>query len=81
MNVKCPACGWVHCTIDESTARQQVADVNDYRRSCGEPADATFETYLHCFRCGADARNFVPANAGDAPLLATLHAVVIEHGN
>ena len=81
MNVKFPASGGVHRTIDEQAASKQIADVDSYRPSRGEPADATFETYLHCFRCGANERSFVPAEDGDAPLLTKLHAIVIDHGN
>jgi rubredoxin len=61
--VKCGSCGWVHVRIGEDEARASAAP---------------FESYLRCARCGASSSEFVTAQEGDAPLLATLPGIVIE---
>lgn len=44
----------------------------------GSGQRATFEAYLRCFRCGACSATFLLAQESDAPLGATIQAVVVE---
>lgn len=60
---KCPQCGWVHIAITREFAIASNYDIARLEK---------------CFRCGAPSVGFVPAEAGDAPLLSTLQAVVLK---
>ena len=60
---KCPQCGWVHIAITREFAIASNCDIARLKK---------------CFRCGAPSVGFVPAEAGDAPPLSTLQAVVLK---
>jgi hypothetical protein len=62
MICKCPHCGWVH-------AGRVVSDAAWWASGGGETT---------CFRCGADASDFVRADHSAAPLGATLQGVLLR---
>jgi predicted phosphodiesterase len=84
---KCPACGWVHCGISETDAAELVASSNAFLESLDDKQRADYgkpvsmARFLRCFRCGAPSADFVPAVKGDAPMLATLQAVIAPTKN
>ena len=76
--VKCPTCGWLHFKISRAEALAHVQEVNETLEHADSSGKATLEAYLHCFRCGADSASFVLAQASNAPIGATIQAVVVE---
>lgn len=54
---KCPKCGWVHIAIKREFAMASNYDIARLEK---------------CFRCGAPSVGFIPAEPGDAPMLALL---------
>jgi hypothetical protein len=80
---KCARCGWVHVGISEAAAIAAVAEFNHHYETMNAETQASFKVqratldmYKRCTRCGETAETFVPALPGDAPLLATLQAVI-----
>lgn len=74
---KCLHCGWVHSAIPLAAAQEQVARVNDWHASRGEPTTESTARYFHCFKCGAPSADFVLALPGDAPTGSTMQGVVV----
>lgn len=83
---KCATCGWVHVGISELEALEQVELANAHLKSldlerqnkCGS-ITVSIDSYMKCSRCGSPSKNFIPAKEGDAPLLATLPAIIVRH--
>lgn len=82
-NFKCPQCGWVHAGISEVDAMAAVADFNHYYQELSTEAQADFggqpsslDMYVRCFKCGAPASDFIPAEPSDAPNGCTLQVVI-----
>ena len=83
---KCPGCEWVHTGISEADALEQVELANVYLESlelerqnqCGSITVA-IDSYMKYSRCGSPSKDFIPAEEGDAPKLATLPAIIIPH--
>jgi rubredoxin len=58
---KCNQCAWVHAALPIEVVSQQVGH----------------DDYSKCFRCGAPAKAFVPAETGDAPTGSTIQGVYV----
>jgi hypothetical protein len=81
---KCPKCSWVHVGISETDAIEHINSVNpdfaalSYKEKLAYNGNgASLKSYLRCFRCRAPSADFVQANPGDSPTLATLQAVIV----
>jgi hypothetical protein len=82
-NFKCPKCNGVHSGISEADAIAAVAEFNEYFAALTSEEQAEFggrsaslEMYRRCTKCGAPAKNFVPAAPGDTWLGRTLQVVI-----
>ncbi len=79
---KCPVCGWVHIGLPREEVEERVHLANEHLKSLnlekeyGYSIDLTIESYMKCSRCGGPSKDFIPAEEGDAPPLATLQAVI-----
>jgi hypothetical protein len=75
----------VHTGISEAEALEQVDLANAYLKSlelerpheCGS-ITVSIDSYLKCSLCGSPSKDFVPAEEGDAPMLATLPAIIVS---
>lgn len=77
---KCPNCGWVHAEVPQEDAKATImqAAVGSFVRH--ENNRHVMSTYLTCWTrgCGTPSSEFVPAQPGDAPMLANLPPIVIK---
>lgn len=79
----CNACGWVHFAVSREYAEDEVWRFNQYFAGLDASArelwgnkPSTIDTYLRCFNCGGDYKNFRPSRPGDCPDGVTMQPIL-----